>query len=133
MKQAGKPYLINFTGIGEPENGYISVAQAPLIPFAIKRVYWTYYTPDGVVRGHHTHKKLRQVICAVHGCIIFNLEDKAGDKFRFVLDHPSKGLFIPPMHWRTIELSKDAVLLCLASEEYNEDDYIREYDVFKNV
>jgi hypothetical protein len=131
MAQNKAPYLINLQSIGAVENGYISIAQSPEIPFQAKRIYWTYYTPEGVIRGHHAHKNLNQVIIAVHGCIIFNIENVNGDKSRFVLDHPSKGLFIPPMHWRTIELFKDSVLLCLASEEYIEKDYIRNYDEFK--
>ena len=90
------PYLIDIGSIGGKELGFITVAEAgKKIPFEVKRVYWTYNTPTGTIRGHHAHKSLYQVICAVHGAIVFNLENKASEKFRFVLDHPSKGLYIP--------------------------------------
>jgi hypothetical protein len=126
------PYLIDIGSIGSKELGFITVAEVGKnIPFKIKRVYWTYNSPPATIRGHHAHKTLHQVICSVHGVIVFNLENKAGDKLRFVLDHPSKGLYIPPMHWRTIELSSSAVLLCLASEEYDGADYFRDYNEFK--
>jgi dTDP-4-dehydrorhamnose 3,5-epimerase-like enzyme len=125
------PYLFQIKGIGSEINGYITVAQSPEISFDVKRVYWTYYTPEDIVRGHHAHKSLQQVIFAINGSIVFNLENRPGEKYRFALDHPSKGLYIPPLYWRTIELSRNAVLLCLASEKYDENDYIRDYDVFK--
>jgi len=125
------PHIINITPIGNTERGYISVADLKLIPFRIKRVYWTFNNPNGVIRGHHAHRKLHQVIFAVNGSIRFMLEDKQGTKYEFVLDHPSKGLFISQGHWRTIEMKDNAVLLCLASEDYDESDYIRDYGVFK--
>jgi dTDP-4-dehydrorhamnose 3,5-epimerase-like enzyme len=125
------PYLIQIGSIGDKDTGFITVAQSPEIPFMVKRVYWTYYTPEGTIRGHHAHKNLNQVIFAASGCIKFKLENKVGTTFEFILDHPSKGLYIPPGFWRTIELTKDSVLLCLASDEYDESDYIREYSTFK--
>jgi len=131
MELKKEPCLINLSCVGEPKLGYVSVAQFPEVPFAVKRVYWTYYTPNGVIRGHHAHKKLQQIICAVSGSIKFQFENKAGIKFDFLLDNPSKVLYVPPGYWRTIELSHNAVLLCLASEEYTEEDYIRNYDDFK--
>jgi len=132
MELKPEPFLIDLASIGEPALGYVSIAQSPDVPFAIKRVYWTYYTPNGITRGHHAHKKLQQIICAVSGSIKFHFENKAGRKFDFLLDHPSKALYVPAGFWRTIELSHNAVLLCLASEEFTESDYIRDYDVFKN-
>lgn len=125
------PHIIDFQKIGSPALGYITVAeQNQNIPFSIKRVYWTYYTPQDVTRGGHAHKVLRQVIFAVAGTIIFNIEDKFGKKESFVLDNPTKGLYIPRLIWRDIHFSHNAVLLCLASEEYSEDDYFRNYDEF---
>ena len=126
-----EPYLINLASIGDSTLGYVSVAQSPEIPFIVKRVYWTYYTPNGVTRGHHAHKKLQQLICAVSGSIKFHFENKEGATFDFVLDNPSKAIYVPPGFWRTIELSHNAVLLCIASEEYDESDYIRNYEDFK--
>ena len=125
------PKLTRIEGIGAEHMGYIGVAEKNKnISFSIERVYWTYSTPNNVIRGHHAHKKLEQMIIAVSGEIQFDLINQRQEKFSFLLDHPSKILHIPPMHWRTIQFSKDAVLLCLASEKYKESDYIRNYDEF---
>lgn len=126
-----KPQLIPFGKIGSTQLGYISVAEVQQnIPFDIKRVYWTYYTPQDVIRGGHAHKELEQIIVAVSGIIVFNTEDIDGNKAEFVLDSPDKALFIPKLVWRDIKFSHSAVLLCLASELYVEDDYIRDYQQF---
>ena len=127
------PHAISLKSVGKPELGYITVAEYQTdIPFDIKRVYWTYYTPNLVTRGHHAHKALQQCIFAVSGRIEFELINANGEKSHFVLDSPEKGLYIPPMHWRTIKFSHNAVLLCLASEIYVEGDYIRDFDEFIN-
>ncbi|WP_318847315.1 FdtA/QdtA family cupin domain-containing protein [Chryseobacterium sp. JV558] len=119
--------------IGSPELGYITISETQKdVPFDIKRVYWTYYTPQDVSRGGHAHKNLQQLIVAVAGTITFNTEDKNGKKEVFVLDSPNTGLYIPKLVWRDIKFSHSAVLLCLASELYDEDDYFRNYQDFKN-
>ena len=126
-----EPKLIEFSKLGDSTLGYITVAEyGKNIPFEIKRIYWTYYTPHDIVRGHHAHKRLEQVIYAVNGQIEFNLENKSGLKFEFKLDRPNLGLYIPSGYWRTIKLSHSAVLLCLASLEYDEEDYLRDYKDF---
>lgn len=125
------PQYLSFNKIGSPNLGYISVAETQKnIPFDIKRVYWTYYTPQDVTRGGHAHLQLEQVIVAVSGTITFMTEDLQGNKTEFVLDSPERGLYIPKHIWRDIKFSHNAVLLCLASEKYTEADYIREYDNF---
>ena len=125
------PSLVEFSKIGSPALGYISVAQNSKLPFEIKRVYWTYYTPDSMVRGHHAHHELEQMIFAVSGRIEFTLEGLDGSEQSFVLDSPNVGLYIPRLYWRTIKFSHNAVLLCLASMEYSESDYIRSYYDFQ--
>lgn len=128
-----KPTIVEFPKIGSSELGYITIAEAQKnIPFEIKRVYWTYFTPQDVVRGGHAHKNLEQVIFAVSGTITFNTEDQQGAKETFVLDHPTKGLYIPKLIWRDIHFTHSAVLLCLASEHYDEKDYFRDFNEFKN-
>jgi dTDP-4-dehydrorhamnose 3,5-epimerase-like enzyme len=129
-----KVQIIDFNKIGSSALGYITIAEGyKNVPFDIKRVYWTYHTPQDVTRGGHAHKNLQQIIFAVSGTIIFNTEDLEGNKQTFVLDHPSKGLYIPKMIWRDIHFSHSAVLLCLASENYDESDYYREYNDFKSL
>lgn len=129
-----KLQLIKFRKIGTPTLGYISVAEIEdQIPFNIKRVYWTYYTPNHVIRGYHSHLKLYQVLVAVSGIIEIDLEDKYGKKYKYKLEEPSTGLYIPSGYWRVIRFSHNAVLLCLASEKFIEADYIRDYKVFKSI
>ncbi len=128
------PGYFEVKSIGQSSLGFISVAEHPdSVPFPIKRVYWTYYTPQNVTRGGHAHKELEQVIFAVSGTITFYTEDRQGKKDEFVLSEPNKGIYLPPYIWREIKFSHNAVLLCLASEGYDEDDYIRNYDAFKNT
>ena len=126
------PCLIEFKAIGSSDLGYITAVQYPKdLPFAIKRVYWTYFTPHNVERGNHAHRELHQVIIAVSGIIKFSIEGINGNKTEFVLDNPATGLYLPPMHWRTIYFSHNAILLCMASDEYYEEDYIRTYQEFR--
>lgn len=128
-----KPYWIHFTGIGDEEVGYISVAQSNRhTPFEIKRVYWVYQTPEHVARGNHAHKACAQILIAVSGSVEVELENILGEKELFQLQTPSTGLFVPVMHWRRIHLTAGAVLLCLASHAFEEADYIRDYEVFSS-
>ena len=125
------PELKEFPTIGSPSLGYITVGETNInVPFVIKRVYWTYYTPNDVLRGGHAHKELEQMIFAVSGKIIFNVEDRFGSKYKFELEKPHIGLYFPPYTWREIQFSHSAVLLCLASTCYEENDYIRDYGEF---
>jgi dTDP-4-dehydrorhamnose 3,5-epimerase-like enzyme len=124
------PCIINFKSIGQWEIGYISVADSESMPFPIKRVFWSYYTPHHITRGRHAHRKLEQVLVAVSGIIKVKTESRSGDKQEFILDSPSKGLYLPPPFWHVMEFSHNAVLMCLASTPYDESDYIREYDNF---
>lgn len=134
MDNIGKPHIVELSKIGSSALGYITVAEENLnIPFEIKRVYWTYFTPQDIQRGGHAHKELKQMIFAVSGTIEFKTEDIYGNKETFILDSPEKGLFIPSKIWRDIKFSHNAVLLCLASEFYLENDYIRDYDEFKKL
>lgn len=125
------PQLIEFAKIGSPALGYITVAENSKLPFMVQRVYWTYFTPDSVERGQHAHHELEQVIFATNGRIEFTLESLTGEIETFLLDSPNVGLYIPRYYWRTIKFSHNAVLMCLASLEYNENEYIRDYKSFK--
>jgi dTDP-4-dehydrorhamnose 3,5-epimerase-like enzyme len=125
-----EPRLLDLGGIGDGNIGYITVVEKSKVPFAIKRVYWTYFTPNAVVRGHHAHRELQQVLVAVNGKIWIKIEENNGRKSEFTLETPSSGLFIPPNCWRSIQFSHSAVLMCLASQEYQESDYIRTYEGF---
>ena len=111
--------------------GYLSVVECGLdIPFDIKRVYYLYLVPEAA-RGAHAHKELQQLLIATSGSVEVIMDD-GKEKKSFMLDRPWKGLLIPPGLWRDLEnFSGGAVLMCLASEQYDPEDYIRDYNEFK--
>lgn len=116
------------------EDGALCVAEANTqeIPFEIKRVYYSYGAREGIVRGHHAHKTLEQILICAYGSIEVTLDDGHGMVEAVVLNDPSVGLYVGPSTWRTMKwLKTDSVLLVLASEHYNADDYIRDYDEFR--
>ena len=129
------PYLIPFPKLGTPEIGYISVIeqQQPLVPFAVQRIFWTYYTPESIVRGRHAHHATEQVLIAVAGRITVTTELADGTIQSFRLEDPNEGLYVPPNAWHTMQYSHSAVQLVLASAAYLEADYIRDYDKFREV
>ena len=127
-----KPYLIQFPKLGNSSLGYISVAEKENLPFVPQRIYWTYYTPQEVERGGHSHNDLHQILVAVAGKIIVTTELLDGTKNEYVLDSPDVGLFIPKMCWRTMRYTHNAVQMCIASIVYDETDYIRDYEDFKS-
>lgn len=110
--------------------GYLSVVEGGLdIPFEIKRIYYLYMVPE-VARGAHAHKELQQLLVATSGSVEVIMDDGTQKK-SFVLDQPWKGLLIAPGLWRDLEhFTKDAVVMCLASEKYDPEDYIRDYNEF---
>lgn len=125
------PYLIEFPKIGSTGIGYISLAEKENLPFIPKRIYWTYFTPEDVERGNHAHFNLEQILIAVSGKVTVMIETFDGEHLEFLLDSPKVGLFIPKLCWRKLKYSHSAVQVCLASLDYSEDDYIRDYEDFK--
>ena len=111
--------------------GNISVVQnGETVPFDIKRVYYLYDVPGVESRGAHAHKELRQLIIAANGSFTITLDDGTNKK-SFTLNRPYQGLLIVPGIWRDLDdFSSGAVLLCLASEHYMTEDYIRDYNEF---
>ena len=111
----------------ENKGRYSTVKNSKEIPFDIKRIYYLYDVPFGVMRGGHAHKTLNQVLFAVSGSFTVNLND-GKVKRSITMNRPNQGLLIKPGIWRTIDnFSSGSVCLVLASEKYNPDDYIRKY------
>jgi dTDP-4-dehydrorhamnose 3,5-epimerase-like enzyme len=131
MQEDAAPRLLSVPKIGNPGLGYISIAESERdVPFEIKRVFWTYYTPQNVQRGGHAHRQLEQLIFAVSGRIEVQVIDGRRTRHYFQLDDPSVGLYMPPLCWADLRFSHNAVLMCLASMEYVESECIRTYEEF---
>jgi dTDP-4-dehydrorhamnose 3,5-epimerase-like enzyme len=116
---------------GAPVIGYLTAPTASEIPFPIRRVFWTYFTPERITRGRHAHKKTTIVLFAVTGKITVYTETREGVKKTFVLDKPNVGLLIPPMVWHIQRYSHTAIQVALASLPFDDKEYIRDYNVFK--
>lgn len=102
------------------------------VPFEVKRTYYLYDVPGGESRGGHAHKELSQLIIAASGSFTVTLDD-GNVKRSFLLNRPYQGLYVVPGIWRTLDdFSSGAVCMVLASEGYDENDYIRDYNDFKN-
>ena len=112
--------------------GDISVVEnGKEVPFGVKRIYYLYDVPGGADRGGHAHKALYQLIIAASGSFTVTLDDGTNTK-AFTLNRPYQGLLIKPGIWRTLnDFSSGAVCVVLASEVYDANDYIRDYNDFK--
>ena len=113
------------------DSGTLTVLESERdIPFTVKRVYYIYDLAQKAHRGFHAHKKLRQYLVCVHGNCEILLDDGV-QRNTVLLSDPSEGLYVGPGVWREMyAFSHEAVLLVLASEYYDESDYIRDYDLF---
>ncbi len=122
---------INIPKISDPDGrGNLSVIEKDILPFEIKRVYYLYDVPSGSTRGGHAHKELQQFLIALSGSFDVVLDDGNARK-TITLNKPNEGILIPTGIWRELEnFSSGAVCLSLVSEEYSEEDYIREYQSF---
>ena len=115
---------------GDERGQLVALEAMEDIPFRIKRVYYIYDTLPGVVRGKHAHRNLEQILVCVHGSCKVSLDDGCERK-EILLDQPTLGLYISNDTWREMyDFSEGAVLLVLASEHYDESDYIRDYSQF---
>ncbi|QHI72060.1 sugar 3,4-ketoisomerase [Aminipila terrae] len=124
--------VINFSKMGSDMGFLVPVEAEKDIPFKIKRIYYISDVPNDVTRGFHSHRYLEQVLICVSGSVKI-LVNTPFEEEVVELNQSDKGLYIGHMVWREMfEFSEDAVLLVLASEYYSEDDYIRDYNDYKN-
>ena len=115
----------------EDRRGNLSVVEKDCIPFQIKRVYYLYDVPSNANRGGHAHKEQQEFLIALSGSFEVIIDD-GKDIQRIILNKPFKGLLIPSGIWRELEnFSSGSVCLVLASDTFDENDYIRNYKKFK--
>ena len=115
---------------GKTTRNLTVVENGTTLPFDVKRVYYLYDVPGGESRGSHAHKELEQLIVAASGSFTVTLDD-GKSKRSFFLNRPYQGLYVKPGLWRDLEdFSSGAVCMVLASEVYQKEDYIRDYQEF---
>lgn len=121
---------IQFPALGDDRGSLVAIEGEKTVPFSIQRVYYLFGTKLGISRGFHAHKKLQQVAVCVTGRCRMVLDN--GQKREEVwMDSAIQGVLLPPMVWHEMhDFSPDCVLLVLASEHYDEADYIRNYEDF---
>lgn len=126
-------HWIDFPPLGDERGSLVALEAEKKVPFPIKRVYYIFGTKEGVSRGFHAHRQLQQVAVCVTGKCRMVL-DNGKKREEAWLDSPTKGVLIQDMVWREMhDFSPDCVLLVLASEHYDECDYIRNYQDFLDV
>lgn len=122
--------LIDLRKISDPRGNLTVIEGNRDVPFDIKRVYYLYDVPGGESRGAHAHKALNQLLIAANGSFSVTLDD-GKEKVTYNLKRSYYGLLIVPGIWRDLDdFSSGSVCLCLASEHYKMEDYIRDYDEF---
>jgi dTDP-4-dehydrorhamnose 3,5-epimerase-like enzyme len=122
--------IIDFPPLGDSRGSLVALESNKHVPFDIKRVYYIFGTQKEVSRGFHAHRHLTQVAVCVTGKCRMVLDD-GKQRSEIWLDSSTKGILIKDMVWREMhDFSEDCVLLVLASEHYDEDDYIRDFDEF---
>ena len=122
--------LMKFPLLSDERGSLVSIESRKGLPFEIKRVYYLFETKPGFARGFHAHKSLKQLAVCINGSCRIVL-DNGFNKEDILLNSPNTGLIIQEMIWREIyDFSADCVLMVLASEHYDENDYIRNYNEF---
>ena len=115
---------------GDDRGQLVAIEENKDLPFDVKRVYYIYDTLPGVRRGFHAHRNLQQILLCVSGSCKIHL-DNGKETAEVLLDKPNEGLYIANDMWREMyDFTPGAVLLVLASEHYDEADYIRNYEDF---
>lgn len=126
--------MLEFVQNGD-ERGYLVVVEGKQdVPFDIKRIFYIYGSDKSVIRGQHANRRSEFVLINVAGTSKVKVKDGKGNEVVFSLNRPHTGVYIPKMVWKEMyEFSEDSVLLCLASDHYDAQEYIRDYDDFVKI
>jgi oxalate decarboxylase/phosphoglucose isomerase-like protein (cupin superfamily) len=130
MTQVNKISIINLPKIEDLRGNLSFIEEEKHISFKIRRVYWIYDVPGGETRGGHAFKKTKELIVALSGSFDVILDEGKGE-LKYSLNRSYYGIYVPEMTWRKLEnFSTNSLALILASTEYNENDYIRDFSTF---
>jgi oxalate decarboxylase/phosphoglucose isomerase-like protein (cupin superfamily) len=133
MKFAGKIKIINLPKIEDSRGNLSYIEEVNHIPFIIKRVYWIYDVPGGESRGSHAFKETEELIVALSGSFDVILHD-GKNKQKFSLNRSYYGIYVPKMIWRKLDnFSTNSLALIMASTEYLETDYLRDFDKYMKM
>lgn len=131
MHNMNEVKMVEFPQRGDERGHLVIVEGNQDIPFEIKRVFYIYGSDKDVVRGQHANRKAQFVLINVAGTSKIKVKDGEGNEAIFCLNRPHTGVYLPTMLWKDMyDFSEDSVLLVLASEHYDSDEYIRDYDAF---
>ena len=126
--------LLKFPKIQDPRGNLTFLQNNDQLPFEIKRVFWTYDVPGGGQRGGHAYISQQEIIIALSGAFDVVVENTSGEIAKFHLNRSYYGLYLPPNSWRHMEnFSTNSLGLHLSSSKFNEEDYIRSKEEFKNA
>lgn len=126
-----KVQMLEFPQHGDERGHLVVVEGMKDVPFEIKRIFYIYGSDADVVRGQHANRKTEFVLINVAGKSKVRVKDGEGNEAVFCLNRPHTGIYLPTMVWKDMyDFSEDSVLLCLASEHYDNKEYIRDYNEF---
>lgn len=126
--------MLEFQEKGDKRGRLVIVEGMKDIPFDIKRIFYIYGTQKDVVRGQHANLRSEFVLINVAGKSKVRVKDGKGNEGIFSLNRPHTGIYLPNMVWKDMyDFSEDSVLLVLASEHYDAEEYIRDYDKFVEI
>ena len=126
--------MLAFKENGDERGHLVVVEGLQDVPFEIKRIFYIYGSDPEVVRGQHANRKTEFVLINVAGTSKVRVDDGMGNEAIFSLNRPHTGVYLPTMVWKDMyDFSEDSVLLCLASEHYDSEEYIRDYEEFVKI
>lgn len=129
-----QPNLLKLPVFNDPRGNLTFLENQTQIPFSIKRVYWTFDVPAGDERGGHAYFEQHELIVALSGSFDVVVTHPDGNEVKYTLNRSYMGLYLPPKTWRHLNnFSTNALSLHLSSHNYNESDYIREFEHFKTL
>ena len=129
-----KPYILQFPQHGDERGHLVVIEGIKDIPFEIKRIFYIYGSDKNVERGKHANRKSEFVLINVCGSCKVKTNDGHGNEIIFILDKPHAGIYIPRLVWKDMyDFSQDSILLCLASEHYIPDEYIRDMNEYLSI
>jgi hypothetical protein len=129
-----KPRIIDFPKIQDPRGNLTFVQYPNQIPFEIQRTFWTYDVPGGGIRGGHAYFNQQEIIVALSGSFDVIITNANGTTEKFSLNRSYYGLYLPAKTWRHVEnFSTNALSMHISSETFSQEDYIRDFEDFKNL